>query len=224
MNKLIALTLLTLSLPVDAALLERAGGLAYYDDVLGITWVADADLAATDTFGVPGVFYWWRGEAHAGTWPVAQEWIAALNASGYLGVNDWRLPVLDPNDPGGASNEMLHLYNTIQPVLVYDEGPPAGVCSGDRPWCLTHTEPFANVQPYPYWLGTESGPNGAWAFHIGSSSGQGPTDKLLDYFLIWPVRDGDIGVVPAPASVWLLGTALGAVALRWRKRGKRGAA
>ena len=71
----------------QAALFSRAGGQAYYDDVLNITWLADANLANTNTFGVGGIF--------AGgymNWNTAQSWIAAMNTAVYLSTSDWRLP------------------------------------------------------------------------------------------------------------------------------------
>jgi opacity protein-like surface antigen len=39
----------------QAALLSRLSGAAYYDDVLNITWRADANLADTNRFGVAGI-------------------------------------------------------------------------------------------------------------------------------------------------------------------------
>jgi hypothetical protein len=47
--------LLTLSHSTHAALLSRASGQAYYDTVLNITWIADANLADTNAFGVTGI-------------------------------------------------------------------------------------------------------------------------------------------------------------------------
>lgn len=66
----------------DAALLSRVGGQAYYDDVLDITWLADANYAMTSGYDSDGLM----------TWDEAQSWIGTLNTANYLGVNDWRLP------------------------------------------------------------------------------------------------------------------------------------
>ena len=75
----------------DATLLSRSGGLAYYDDVLNITWVADANLS--QTFGQSAT-----GELYLDE---AQAWIASLNTADYLDVNNWRLPSADVNVDGG---------------------------------------------------------------------------------------------------------------------------
>jgi hypothetical protein len=69
---------------------------AYYDTVLGITWLVNANLAYTEAFGVTGINTDGRM-----TWDKANEWIAAMNTAGYLGETGWRLPfVVDTNDPG----------------------------------------------------------------------------------------------------------------------------
>ena len=39
----------------NAALVSRLNGQAIYDTDLNITWLADANLAATDSFGVAGI-------------------------------------------------------------------------------------------------------------------------------------------------------------------------
>ncbi|WKZ11135.1 MAG: DUF1566 domain-containing protein [Gammaproteobacteria bacterium] len=73
----------------NAALLSRAGGQAYYDDVLNITWLANANLADTNAFGVTGI-----NANGTMTWAKANEWIAAMNTAAYLGISNWRLPTV----------------------------------------------------------------------------------------------------------------------------------
>ncbi len=60
-----------------AALFDRTGGLIY-DDVLDITWLADANFAKTSMYDPDGLMNW----ANANTWA------ANLNYGGY---NNWRL-------------------------------------------------------------------------------------------------------------------------------------
>ena len=110
----------------DAALFGRLpaspGGTdyqAYYDDVLDITWLADANLAASNTFGLP--YNMDLGDhpndSYAATyteliysdgrmnWGGALHWIDAMNAyggAGYLGFNDWRLPTMMDTGTGGC--------------------------------------------------------------------------------------------------------------------------
>lgn len=89
---------------------------AYYDTVLDITWLADANLAASHTFGLPtrvslgtypgdtsGIKGYIAGSNGLMNWPGAKFWIDAMNAANYLGYNDWRLPTVSPVN-GSAYN------------------------------------------------------------------------------------------------------------------------
>ena len=91
----------SLGLPAQGALVGRdldgnAGTFeAYYDTVLDMTWLADANLAASNTFGVSGI-----GSDGSMSQYSANSWIMQVNASnsgrGYFGYSDWRLPTLTP--------------------------------------------------------------------------------------------------------------------------------
>ncbi len=76
---------------VSAALVSRLGGQGVYDTVLNVTWLADASLAASNTFGVSGIGIS-EGIIPVGamTWTTAQSWIGAMNTANYPGHNDWR--------------------------------------------------------------------------------------------------------------------------------------
>jgi hypothetical protein len=93
----------------DAALYSRLNGQAYYDDVLNVTWIADANFAASKTFGLGynvnlgqhptnytqgnflGADYTIHTNGQMG-WDAASHWIDAMNNANYLDTNDWRLP------------------------------------------------------------------------------------------------------------------------------------
>lgn len=77
-----------------ADLQPRLGGAAIYDSDLNITWLANANLAATNTFGTPGV----NTDGSMG-WGTVVNWIAALNHAKYLGFSTWRLPSIPVQDP-----------------------------------------------------------------------------------------------------------------------------
>ena len=81
---------------------------AVYDSVLDITWLSNANLAATNTFGVTGI-----NSGGAMHWHKANEWIDAMNAdnnaTGYLGVNTWRQPEVKPVN--GTSFDTFFSYD-----------------------------------------------------------------------------------------------------------------
>lgn len=66
-----------------------------YDTELDVTWLADANLALSNSFGVSGIRAW-----GGMPWESANLYVDAMNAdnngSGYLGVNTWRLPAVSP--------------------------------------------------------------------------------------------------------------------------------
>ena len=75
--------LAVVSLQANAALAPRLGGLAYYDDVADLTWLADANAAvgsAYDTYN-PG--------SGLMNWSDANAWAASLVVDS---VGGWRLP------------------------------------------------------------------------------------------------------------------------------------
>jgi Protein of unknown function (DUF1566) len=219
----ITLTLCLVAATAQAALLSRAGGQAYYDDVLNITWLADAHLAYTNKFGVTGI------NPYDGTmtWDKAQEWISAMNTANYLGTSTWRLPTIIDTGTSGcnfaytgtdcgfnvdlSTSEMAHMfYSTLGNVGVYNTSGSTTGCSQSSPWCLTNTGPFSNLRPHIYWSGTTYAPisSRAWGFYFDGGR-QGEPDKSGGYNA-WAVSPGDtLAPVPVPSAVWLFGSALG---------------
>ena len=220
----------------QAALLSRAGGQAYYDDVLNITWLADVKYAVTNGFGVPAsrnVAYRDEiGTRGSMDWSTANLWIDGMNAANHLGASNWRLPfVVDTGSPdcdwsfvGGTDcgynvqtmtgttvySEMAHLYYVTL-------GNSSSGCPGSPLFCLTNTGPFANVQGEHYWSGSSDSvrPWAVWDFHFAFGY-QAPNDSG-NYNHAWAVHDGDpFSVVPVPPAVFLFGSALGVMG--WMRR------
>jgi hypothetical protein len=229
MQRLISglLLLLVVSSSAHAALLSRAGGQAFYDTELDVTWVADANLARTTGYDFDGAL----------TWAGSQAWIASLNSSVYLGTSDWRLPgLVDTGTPGCnfansgtdcgynvetkvsgvVKSELAHLfYETLGNSARYDA---TGAPTGCGLLCLTNVGPFSNVQTWLYWTGTTYAPDAGYAWDIDFEDG-------LQYFEVkttanrfsWAVRSGDIAVVPVPAAAWFMASGLGLLGLIRRK-------
>lgn len=176
-----------LSACARTTLIPALNGQVVIDTDLNLTWLANANLAATETFGVSGI-----GADGVMNWDTAQSWIDGMNTAGYLGFNDWRLPTtLQPDAtcsyqaPGysGAYNctgsEMGHLFYT-----------KLGGVAGSS--ILSSSDPdlalFQNVQSYYYWTGTEHAPDTNFAWRFTTSNGyQGARYKDGKLFA-WAVR------------------------------------
>ena len=191
---------------VNAALTSALGGQVVNDTEFGITWLADANLAASNTFGVTGI-----NTNGTMNWNTAQSWIGGMNTANYLGFNDWRLPTSDTcfgyNCTG---SEMGHLF--------YNE---LGGVAGSS--ILSSLDPdlalFQNVR-YLYWSDTEwaSNTTGAWVFH--SNSGYQNVYTKTSNLLAWAVRPGQVAVavIPEPETYAMLLAGLGLVGFMVRRR------
>ena len=133
------------------------GGQTVYDPVTDVTWLANANLAATDTFGLPPC----KDQSNpklcvnpdgAMDWDSASQFIANMNADngvGYLGQKTWQLPTVDPDcdvsylcaEPaaGNPFGELFYNQLGLSPGTPVVAAPDIAV------------GPFNNIQPYLYW-------------------------------------------------------------------------
>ncbi len=174
-NRLSALALLPWGGLAQAALHDRGNGLIY-DDVLDVTWLQDANLAATRNFGVYGI----RSDGSFSRCDIGMEWVDAMNAAGYKGFTDWQLPMVSPIDgnqinttlsydgstdtafnisapgsafPGSQASDLAHLhYQSLSNQGWYDVNGNRNDqgCPDDANGCLRNTGPFINLQPGVY--------------------------------------------------------------------------
>lgn len=196
-----------------AALVPQLNGAVVYDTDRNITWLANANLAATNNFGVGGI--------SGGTmdWNTAQNWVAAMNAAHYLGFNTWRLPTtLQPDascstQSGGLSYDNNCTGSELGHAFYSELGGVAG-----QSLLATHNANyglFSNIQDGTYWSGTivASNPSNAWFFNTYGwqyNGGMGGTGYA------WAVLSGN---VPEPEIMGLLGVgAMAWVGARLRLR------
>ena len=133
-----------------------ADGQTVYDPVADVTWLADADLALTQKFGVPAAesdgtpnFSPTGGMTHT----AALAWIKGMNAGkGYLGHTNWALPPITP--PGAKDRCAISAGtdcsgNPLGELLFAQLHVAPGQSATVMPDIKTGL--FHNLQPYLYW-------------------------------------------------------------------------
>ncbi|AUB82070.1 DUF1566 domain-containing protein [Candidatus Thiodictyon syntrophicum] len=184
----------------EAGLFARPGGLVYDSDQ-NLTWLADANYAATQYSAGGG-----SAGADGGLfdWADAKAWAEALI---FAGAEGWRLPTADPTCAGDAcpTAELGSLFYT---GLGGTYGTPI-TASHNASFDL-----FLNLGDVLYWTATpdDANPGYAWSFDFYDGSQLAYQDDSL--FVAWAVHHGD---VPVPATLALL--AAGLLGLRRQRVG-----
>jgi hypothetical protein len=158
LNYLYALPMIKGKLPgtppsVGNGLEVNPGGQTVYDPVAQVTWLADANLAAKQTFGVADINP--DGSMKHAT---AVQWVAAMNQAdhgrGYLGHANWQLPETVAPDPscsiGAKGTTGFDCTGSVMGVLFYKQ---LGLRRGQSVVAVPDVKvgPFHNIQPYLYW-------------------------------------------------------------------------
>jgi hypothetical protein len=173
----------------------------------GVTWLADANLAATQSFGAQCV----NNDGTACINPdgsmshdTALNWIAGMNSYagkgyvGWLGQQSWVLPPTLDADPS-CSDVDFGCTGSPFGVLFYSE---LGLLPGEPvvPTPVTDVGPFHDVQPYLYWSCGEPAtnppcqaappaPGFEWSFSFGNGfEGTDLTANNLYAMVYWPDR------------------------------------
>ena len=154
--------------PLEAAgtLVSSSDGLTVYDSANNITWLANANTAATNRFGLP--FCDGSGSepcvnaSGSMSYPSAQAWVAAMNGANYLGHSDWQLPATPLVDktcpltgPNGGSFGMGCTGSALGSLFYKGLGLKQGATAVPIP--ADTIGPFHNLQPYLYWSQVNAG-------------------------------------------------------------------
>jgi len=178
--------------PAFAQLVSSPGGQIVYDASRNLSWLADANLAVSQKFGITGI-----NSNGSMSWTAAQAWIQALNVHRYLGISTWRLPETTLPDHGCSQNPKSAAFGydctaSEMGALYYrDLGGVPGSTIGQ-----THNAfygAFTNFQPYLYWSSTlwPKVPNSAFSFSFGNGF-QG-TNVFANAMYAIPVTSGKAG-------------------------------
>jgi uncharacterized protein (TIGR03437 family) len=119
-----------------------ASGSAVYDCNTGYTWAADANLVASNAFGITGNVTITYNSGRSVTVPkinggamlfdTATQWTQAMNNGKYLGSSAWQVPA--------TSKTLQDLFNDLN------------LTPGDTRFISTGSSgPFQNLQPFFYW-------------------------------------------------------------------------
>ncbi len=130
------------------------GGQTVYDPVTNVTWLADADLAASNTLGLqpctsPTTPTKCVDKDGAMTWRAANQFVKEMNAyqgTGYLDQKNWVLPPASTKCPQyNCTDDMNPMGELFNDHLGLSQGTPM-VAAPD-----IAVGPFNHVQPYLYW-------------------------------------------------------------------------
>lgn len=213
----------------NAALVVSTDGQTVYDTNLNVTWLANASLSKTNTFGLAtnvdlgpiggnsGVSYIYSGGTM--TWGGAMRWIAAMNAANYLGYNDWSLPTtLQPDTScsiqqgsvsGGYSCNGSQMGELFYTALGNNGYYSTSGALQYQSYGLVNKGPFTNFQSWNYWSSTESALNSNFAVYFDTRLGwQSYGSKENQDMFALAVRPGQVIATPVPAAAWLLGSGL----------------
>ncbi len=183
-------------------------GTIVYDSRQGVCWLADANLAGKPKmraqFPVPG-FINPNGTMEFNT---AQSWVAALNqGAGYLGHNNWQLPVTPPKDltcasygpgkqatfgPGCTGSAMGRIYPASYPDSV---APGFGV---------PVTQFFQDLKLSYYWTEAKDERGGQKVFAFSNLSPGGVT-TTFPYYYVLPMIVGKLADAPTTCPTPLSG-------------------
>ena len=147
--------------PAQAGLIDQLDE-TVLDTDLNISWLKNANTAATNQFGLTQSVNVFPAAGEIGStgrmsWFTANDWIDAMNTATYLGFSDWRLPTTTQPD---ATCSIQSPFGGFP-----DQGFGDG-CTGSEMGHLSNVEGvtsaapglFSNVQAALYWSGTEFAP------------------------------------------------------------------
>ena len=192
-----------------AALVPSADGSTVFDTRNNVNWLADANLAVTNRFGLPVCDEAISPKSCINpggsmSYQAAAAWVAAMNAANYLGHSNWQLPTTPSTDsscPFTGPNGNSFGFNCTAGALgslYYDA---LGLVAPDTAVPIPNIAvgPFSNFQPYLYWSQTNTAGIGYATFSF--NSGFHGSNTAPNFLYVLPLIRGKLpGTPPAPGS------------------------
>jgi hypothetical protein len=188
----------------SSGLMARDGGQTVFDSRLYVTWLADANLAAKRTFGVPGI-----NKTGSMDYAAAIRWVTAMNAfnhgAGYLGHNNWQLPTTPATDAScdrtGRHGESFGFNCSASSLgsLYYVSFGLREPDSVVQP--VTNTVgPFRNFQPYLYWSKSPAADPKQGFVSFSFNTGFQGANVGRNHLYVLPMIKGRLPGAPAAAN------------------------
>jgi hypothetical protein len=186
--------------PANAPLVPADDGKTIYDPNLNVTWLADANLAGTQTFGVLNV-----NKDGSMDYATAVRWVDAMNTldhgAGYLGHNNWQLPTAPAEDHScartGRHGESFgfHCSGSALGSLYYGS---LGLREPNTAVRIPNNTvgPFNDFQPYLYWSGSPAADPKQGFVSFSFNTGFQGANVPLNYLYVVPMIKGKLPGTP----------------------------
>jgi hypothetical protein len=188
----------------SSGLVGRDGGQTVFDSRLNVTWMADANLAAKQTFGVTGI-----NKTGSMDYATAILWVSAMNAldhgAGYLGHNNWQLPTTPATDAScertGRHGESFG-FNCSGSALGSLYYVSFGLREPDSvvPAMTNTTGPFRNFQPYLYWSKSPAADPKQGFVSFSFNTGFQGANVWRNHLYVLPMIKGKLAASPTAAG------------------------
>ena len=184
--------------------MPAADGQTVYDPNLNVTWLADANLAGKQTFGVSNI-----NKNGSMDYATALRWVDAMNkldhGAGYLGHNNWQLPTAPVQDraahvPDGTANRSGSIVRAARWDLCITVR--WVFASRTRPFRIPANTvgPFNDFQPYLYWSGSAAADPKQGFVSFSFNTGFQGANVSLNYLYVLPMIKGKLPGTPPAAG------------------------
>jgi hypothetical protein len=187
--------------PTSTALDPAADGQTVYDPNLNVTWLADANLASTQTFGVSNI-----NKDGSMDYATALRWVDAMNGAGYLGHNNWQLPTAPVTDKScartGRNGESFG-FNCSGSALGSLYYRSLALREPDTAVRVPTNKagPFTDFQPYLYWSESAAAdPQQGFVSFSFNTGFQGANVTLNHLYGLPMIKGRLLGMTPATGT------------------------